>query len=340
MTPRSFIILAGVTALAMTLAVATSLTQAGSSVIAERGKLLFPGLLEHANRITLVRVESPDKSENVTIRRAGYTFLDASGYPVRTEAIRELVASIANMVIEERKTDDPKRLAELSLADPDAKDGGGRRITLAEADGKAVVSLVAGDRDYSVGGAIGGQYVRRADETQAWLVRGAVRLPGRRADWFDNVLVQVDPKRIAAISITNDKGTVVLRREKSGLEIADLPKDKTADSTKIEHVLHAYQRIALYDVRKAVASADAKVSATVVVTLDDGTRITLRRLVGGDDKNPWFRLRVTPPEGGKVAKEATTLAERADHFEFKLEYQPRNVAGWGLDDLTVKPAQG
>lgn len=343
MTPRSFIALAAVTVLAVGGAVATSLSGAASSAIAERGEPLFPGLLEKANRIAEVRVDSPDDSEDALVRREGEGFVDSSGYPVRIGAIRELVASIAGMVIEERKTDDPARLPELELAEPDAEDGPGEHVALLDDQGKPIVDLIAGDRDYSVGGAIGGQYVRRADDNQAWLVRGAVRLPGRRADWFENELMKVEAERIAAISITNEKGTVELKRAGEALEIVDLPEGKEPDTTKLERVQHAFRRLALYDVRKARAEAGAQVTATVVITLDDGTRVTLERLAAADEqeeKNPWFRLSATAPEGGTLDEAAKLIAERGGRFEFKLEYQPRNAAGWGLDDLTVKPAEG
>ena len=343
MTPKSFVALAAVTVLTVAGAVATSLSGAASSAIAERGEPLFPGLLEQANRIAELRIDSPDDSEDMLVRREGGTFLDSSGYPVRIGAIRELVASIAGMVIEERKTDDPARLPELELAEPDAEEGGGKRVTLVDDGGEPLVSLIAGDRDYSVGGAIGGQYVRRADETQAWLVRGAVRLPGRRADWFDNELMEVEAERIAAVSITNEKGTVELKRAGESLEIVNLPEGREPDTVKLERMQNAFRRLALYDVRKAGAGADAQVTATVVITLDDGTRITLERLAAADEqeeKNPWFRLSATAPEGGTLDKAAKLIAERGDRFEFRLEYQPRNAAGWGLEDLTVEPAEG
>ena len=175
MTAKSFLLLAGTTAIAAALAVTSSFTWNQTSAVAERGQPFLPALAKNAEAIASVTIETKD--ETMTLKREGSNFLDASGYPVKRDAARDLLASISVLKIEEKKTSDPTRHADLELAAPDAKDGSGKKITFLGKDGKPLTGLFAGETDSSVGGISGGQYVRALDSDQAYLARGSVKLP-------------------------------------------------------------------------------------------------------------------------------------------------------------------
>ncbi|MEM9029592.1 MAG: DUF4340 domain-containing protein, partial [Pseudomonadota bacterium] len=178
MTPKSFLALATATLVAVLLAMVTSSTSNTGNVIADRGESFVSGLAEKANSIASITTVTSDGTTTVT--KKGNTFVDASGFPIKDETARQLVTSLALLSIEERKTDVADRHADLELAAPDAKSGAGQRITLKDSGDRVVADVIAGRREFTVGGTRGGQYVRNASDTQAYLVRGTVNVPSGR----------------------------------------------------------------------------------------------------------------------------------------------------------------
>ena len=79
MTLRSFSVLAGTTAFAVVLAIATSLSFNSDSAVGERGNSFLPGLAQKATKISTIKVT--DGNSIVTLKREGDRFIDASGFP-------------------------------------------------------------------------------------------------------------------------------------------------------------------------------------------------------------------------------------------------------------------
>jgi hypothetical protein len=333
MTPKSFSVLAGLTAVAVAAAVWTSMPHGGGAILSSRGETLLPSLAGKASDIAAIKVESKDHS--IEMRRAGEQFLDASGYPVKGQAVRELVESVAGMTIQERKTDDPKREAEIDLAKPDAKEGAGTRVTFLDKDGKPIAGVVLGKRDYTVGGVSGGQFVRRAGEDQAWLVRGAGKLPAARSGWFDTELIGVNADEITGVTIENGKGTVDLVPGDKGLTLASVPDGAKPDTQKIGRIARYVGTLDFEDVRdrdaKAVTSGEK-----LTLRLKDGASVTLIRLAGDAKSGSWFRFETTAPAQGEAPKSIATLAKRAPDFDFRLSPSLNDMMGWSADDLVQK----
>lgn len=201
-----------------------------------RGEKVLPALLTRANDITGLTVR--EGADTLAIDRRNYGFAAADfGYPVKTDAVRDLVASSAELSFEEVRTSDPTRYGDLGLADPGgAKDNKDKtaatdaaKIDAAKTDaaktdeasvGKEVVfrtgagelgDLVVGKADATVGGPAGGVYVRVKGEPQTFLARGAVRIPGSRADWFVPVDLDVKRSEIKKIALTGGAATPLRR---------------------------------------------------------------------------------------------------------------------------------
>src|SRR5215831_18018260 len=84
-----------------------------------RGEAVVPSLLAKANDITGLSVH--DSSGTITIERRNNRFVAAdSGYPIKTDTIRDIVASSAELTFQESRTSDPNRYGDLGLADPEA----------------------------------------------------------------------------------------------------------------------------------------------------------------------------------------------------------------------------
>jgi hypothetical protein len=252
MNERSFLALLLVTAAAVGAAVFVTSGKSNAGITPDHGKVLLPGLLDKANVLAEISIDRG--REKMEIRKAGGRFVDASGYPVKIAAVRDLVTSLGRMTIEEDKTSDPKRYAELTLAPPgEAK--GGTAVALKTANGKALADVVLGARDYTVGAAEGGQYVRGPGSRQSYLVRGNAALPDSRLGWFDPVRASVPVGDVARLTlIVPGKPAISVARQNGKLTLVALPADRKPVDDKIAQLAEFFSPLSFAEVRKADAT--------------------------------------------------------------------------------------
>jgi Domain of unknown function (DUF4340) len=331
MTTRSFLALAGLTVLAVIAAGVVSTTSTGGGAIAARGEALLPGLVDKANSIAEITVETEDST--TTIRRDDGRFVDASGYPVRPEAVRDLVASLSVLTIEERKTADPNRYHELGLAEPSAEDGAGERVLLKDGSGNAIAEVVAGEADHTVGGTRGGQYVRAAGDAASYLVRGSVSLPLGRSGWFDVKLFEAGADAIAKASIRDGETAVVtLARQADTLGLVDPPAGRSADESKIDRLARLFQPLEFSDVRPADGAATPS-GRSIALETTDGLRVTVIALGAGEQSGDW--VRVTAVATTEAAQStAEEVSAKTGAFDFRLSAGDRELLDWTMDDVT------
>ncbi len=333
MTPKVCQNLSIATAVAVILAIATSWTGGSDSAINQRGEPFAPGLLDKANDIAEIRVEAPD-GETV-IKRDSNAFLDASGFPVNTDMVRRLVTSVALLTIEEKKTSDPKRYPDIQLSEPKAKTGAGTLVALKNASGQDIVSIVAGEKDFSVGGTNGGQYVRATDDPQSYLVRGSVRLPAARADWFERNLVKTDKKKIVKASLGDDGTAAFTISGKDGKhELETVPAEREGDEIKIDRVLSIFESLRFVDVRARSKDAEAK-GPTLSAETADGLKFEVRSIGTKDEKDDWVRITATALQDS-AKTEVGALREKLEPFDFRLTAREVEILGWSIDDITRK----
>src|SRR5215471_1984778 len=118
-------------------------TSAPTMASDRRGEMVVPSLVAKANDITGLSIR--DSIGTLAIERRDNRFVAAdSGYPIKTDAVRDVVASSAELSFQEARTSDPARYGDLGLADPGAKDAG-KEITFRTAGGE-LASFVVGNR--------------------------------------------------------------------------------------------------------------------------------------------------------------------------------------------------
>jgi hypothetical protein len=323
---------------------------AGAPTIASdrRGDKVLPELLTRANDITALTVR--EGADMLAIDRRGYAFVAAdSGYPVKTDAVRDLVASSAELRFEEARTSDPARYGDLGLADPaaakDGKAGTGAATTGAATSGEAgagkevvfragsgeLGDVVIGNRDATVSGPSGGVFVRRKGEPQTFLARGAVRLPYSRADWFVPVDLDVKRSEIKKIELAGGgRDGVEANAEKPGeLTLANVPEKRVADTFKVSRLATLIESFAFQDVRKATKPADD--SRRMVVDVDDGLRLVLTSV--GDITEGWVQIAAEATNDAKQDA-AKAIAAKVDGFDFRLPSNQSEILGWTTTDLT------
>src|SRR5262249_1413887 len=105
-----------------------------------RGETVVPSLVAKANDITGLSIRGG--AGTLVIERRDNPFAAAaSGYPIKTDTVRDVVASSAGLSFQEARTSDPARYGDLGLADPGAKDAG-KEITFRTAGGELASVVV------------------------------------------------------------------------------------------------------------------------------------------------------------------------------------------------------
>ncbi|MEO0670892.1 MAG: DUF4340 domain-containing protein [Pseudomonadota bacterium] len=327
MPGKTLPILAGLTAIAVALTVTSARYGDVSDAIANRGTPLLPGFADASKSIAKLTVTGTDGT--TTLVRHGDRMVDASGFPIKDALAQGLTTNLAVLRIEEKKTADADRYDDLNLADPDAEAGAGTRVTASTSEGRTVADVVLGAREVSVGGLRGGQYVRRFDDPQSYLVRGFVAVPPDRAGWFDTTLTDIKRDRIATVTAPDFK----LARAADGLALKTaLPDSGEVDPNKINRVAGMVSPLTFIDVRKATGTETAD-GPNITFTTTDGVKLELHTFKTTDDEEGAWATLTASATGD--AKDARALAERITKttagFDFKIGTGDYNT-------LVLKPA--
>jgi hypothetical protein len=298
-----------------------------------RGETVIPALVAKANDITGLSIR--DSSGTISVERRGNRFVAAdSGYPIKTDTIRDVVASSAELAFQEARTSDPNRYDDLGLADPDAKNAKdpGKEITFRTAGGE-LADFVVGNADMAAGGTAGGVFIRIKGEAQTFLARGNVRLPAIRSDWFVPFDLDVKRKEVKKVELTGggrDGVTATADADKPGtLVLADVPEKRAAEEFKVSRLATLVESFTFQDVRKATKPADD--ARRMIVDAGNGLRITITSL--GNVSDGWVQVAAEAVEDG--AKDKTKLiASKVEGYDFRLPANLAEVMGWTVTDLT------
>lgn len=355
MNTKHVLVLAAVAVVAIGATALSRQSSPGRITADNRGASVFPDLLKQANSIASINVK--DANGAITIVRNDKGFFEKeSGYPVKSDTFRELVAAAATFSFEEAKTSDASRFRDLGLdtpagkkdepkkpgdkkkADKDKKpaDAGkkpGREVTFFNADGKSIASFIAGSSESNVGGARGGQYIRLPNFKHAWLIRGSANIPSPHTAWFEINLINLNKKVLSKVELTGGGlETINLESadEKADLKIKNpIPEGKKENSTNVLRVAFMVDPISFEQVRKA--KGEAKPDARkAIITSRDGLKITITNV--GDIKDSWVRIS-TESTDDKAKKKAEELKKKIDGFEFKMIGRYAEVLGWKLDNF-------
>ena len=134
--------------------------------------------------VAVVHVETPAYALSLHRRGEAWVARDHGDFPARAQSVANLLASLAAMRLEARKTRMPAHFPELGVADRLA-DATSKLISFEIGDGASAGSWLFGKRSNSASfDQTGATFVRRPGEVQAWLAQGAPNLPSEFSGWF------------------------------------------------------------------------------------------------------------------------------------------------------------
>ena len=295
-----------------------------------RGERVIPGLADKANDITGVTVREAADMIAIERRNGGFVAAD-SGFPVKADAVRDLVAGTIELTFEEARTSDPARYGDLGLADPGTANAG-KGIALSTPAGE-VADFVVGHRDATVGGPLGGVFVRLKGQPQTWLARGNLRLPPSRTEWFSPLELGIrrsDIKKVELAGGGRDAVTAAVTTEKPDqLILQNIPEGRVADAFKVTRIATLIESFAFQDVRKEMKPPDD--ARRLVADTGDGVRLSITAL--GDLSEGWVRISAEAT-GDTGRDKAKAINAKVAGFDFRLPPAQTDVLGWTVADLT------
>lgn len=176
---------------------------------------LFPDLERELNDVATVTIKKKDGEYTLKKNGDAWGLVEKKDYAVDVEPLRKTLIGLAEATEIEAKTADKDRYAKLGVEDPDAADSTSTLITLKDAGGKVLASLVVGKAHEGKSFGSNEHYVRKPGEAQSWLVKASLDLKEKSVDWLDKKILEVKRDRVRSVEVKHADGEIVhVDREK------------------------------------------------------------------------------------------------------------------------------
>ncbi|MBM3507662.1 MAG: DUF4340 domain-containing protein [Alphaproteobacteria bacterium] len=324
MTPRTFLVLAGATAVGLVAALSATIVQSRIGADVQLyDEPMFPRLVERANDASKITYRTATETAVIELKDGVWRNSGKYGYPVSAGNIRSVIASIAALRKLEPKTDQPNRYASLAVEGITAEMARSRELIIEAADGTLLASVVLGRASNTMTfDPLGGMYVRVPGNPRAWLVRGTVALPPSAVDWMERQIVHVPGPDIKTLQI-KENGQIVLNTEKetdqSGVVRYQLvPRDEriqAADSA-VKQVASAIVSLQFEDVRPGSMLQFPDNARELIFTTFGG--MTLTAQVADIDGKTWARFKATAAPGAADTERTRQIAAATDGWLFQM----------------------
>jgi Domain of unknown function (DUF4340) len=321
-------------------AVAVSTSQKTTTPQAQSGQRLYPELAARADDIQSIVIARKDGSFRIVRDGDRWLVPDKSKYPASTDAVRRLLVGLSELRALEAKTTTAATYPELDVENVDSPNAKSVQVSLLDAGGGTVLSVIVGKSRFGRGGGAGdGVYVRKAGDAQAWLAQGRVTVDREIVAWLDRKIAEVPRERVSTVTVKAPGQTLTVSRAKADdkdFALKDVPADRKAKAAyDINAVGGAFEGLELDDVRPA---ADVKFTATSPATeavTFDGLRITAS--FAEQDGATWVRFAAkAEPPATPVKTEGESKLKSADEVKKEGEAINARVGGWAYKLQTYK----
>ena len=304
-----------------------------------RGDVFLENFTNNINDVTVVSIESFDNNLNLVKKDNNY--ISKSGYPLKVGIWENLITSLSILRIEEKKTKDPKRYSELNLLSPelnkseDESEGYASKITLKKKDGSIYKSILFGKIDPSVGGLSGGQFARIANQDQSYLLKGGIRMPSSRSDWFESLLFTIKIDDFKTAELKNNKKIFKIENINKSLKLT-FPEFLSfkIDETKLNQVREVINGFYFYDVRKS-SGINLTELPTLTYETKNGLILSLSSVGDNKGKESWIKIKTSfnNPKAKILSKE---INSKTSGFEFLANINTSDILLWDNTNFKSK----
>lgn len=314
MSSKSLIMLAGATVgLAIIAAVvvnsrAPSTSTQSSTNTGSSDQMAFPGLADKIKDIARISIKR-DATEVVVVRDPSgknWFLENKGGYPARFDAVRPLVAALAEAKVVETKTSNPDLYDRLEVEDPSKAGAKSMLVSLQDENATEIVGLIVGKQDtggsandpFSPPPGLGRnqRFVRRNGEAQSLLVQMQLDTVPDAMSFLDRKVIELKNDKVQAATITrggNEATALKVFRtsmDTPNFTVNQIPEGRTLkDEFAPQRVAHALSYVSFDDVKPASElSWDGPETIQGKVDCFDGTTITYT--IAMQDGKSWVRF--------------------------------------------------
>lgn len=264
MKSKTLLVLVVVTGAALGAAMLTQRGSSRSQAAAETGGKLFGDLAGRINDAASLTVQKG--KDQTTIARKGDAWVmgSKSDYPVEFEKVKEALVALADFKVVEGKTSNPEFYGQLGVSDPAPDNTTAKLVTIKDAAGKDIASVIVGNMSSSRAGAVPAYFVRKPGEKQSWLVEGRFNAEPDALSWMKRDMISVDKGRIKSVTVTHPSEAATGEAQPETLKILRdtqedpqfLLQDKPADrelkqETVTDQIANGLSYLTFEDVRPA-----------------------------------------------------------------------------------------
>lgn len=332
MTPKSFAILAATTVVAVIAGVAVNMGgpayRSGTG-----GNLLFPGFADKVNDAAKVIVQTAKHKFTIERKGNGWAVADKYDYPAKYDLVKQTLVGLAELKTIEAKTAEPSLYTRLEVEDVTSKDAKSAEITVEDAKGAKLASLILGKRHFSRGADTENQlYVRKVGEVRSWLAAGTLERNDDMKPWLDRELVTVARERVHEVTVTpaGDKAFEIDKAKpgESSFTLQGVPPDdKVKSPYEVDAVASGIEALFLDDVLPAKdLKVDAKLLRTLTYKTFDGMTVNLSIYEQAGKK--WARITAAVDEKDAKAKQADPKLKNAAEVKKAVEAINARAKDW------------
>jgi hypothetical protein len=341
MTPRALAILLGVTAISAAGALGLLAFQTAGTRGPTAGFPATANLVERARDIARLRIEAPSYTLNLERRGATWVVSNMADYPIQASTASGVVAGLAALRPLEAKTNRPERYGRIQVEEPGTAGAKSILVTVETAQGEALARLIVGKRSASTGfSPLGGTFVRRPGDGQAWLAAGSVTIPESIENWLDSV-IHVPGTAVKRVAVLEGDDVVLtaakaeppsVRFEIDAIAPRYEKPDHRANDRAIKGLALGIVSVTAQDIRAASAVPVGPGARTVRFELENS--IVLDATVIEGEGGPWVRYRVNAqPSSGEGATLAQDFRAKTANWAFKIAAHKINALKTSVEDL-------
>ena len=300
---------------------------------------LFPALAGELATVSSLDIRKGSKSPTVSLHKAGeqWTVAQRADYPADVSKLRKLLLSLSDAKIIEEKTSDPANFPLIGVDDPTSATALGTEIVFAVKDGShtVIVGKPSGE----------GNFVRRGGEKTSYLETPGIYVESEPRFWIDTKLLDIPADNIDRIDYKPVAGAPYAVHRVAAPAASPAPPPagapppaepsrdfalegappgrKPADSPTLAPSPSAFGSLTADDVA-AAAEIDFSKPASTILTMKDGSTITVTGTVLGDKH--W--IQINAPKDAALMARATGRAFQIAGYRYDGLFRP-------LDQLLV-----
>ena len=296
------------------------------------GDLVLPGLEQHVNAVTQVRLRKGDGTLTTLTRDSAGWNVAERAWPADLSKVRKLLLDLGALNIVEEKTRLPANYPQLGVEDLTSPKASGTRVEVAAP--AQSWALIVGKSSSAKSG-----YVRIASAAPSLLAAPLISVDADPKGWLDRALIDLTPERVREVEERPASGPGYqlsrAKKEQSNFSVTPIPKGRELSGPgAADSIAGALSALSLDDVRKG-ASADAQAMHATFRTFDG-----LELEVTGRKDGTHALLAARARSGAKDTEaEAQKLNARLEGWEFEIPDYKYTAIFRPLEELLKAPPE-